>query len=226
MQKRFCLLFAPLALLLTAFAAHAQLGSDGAILGVVTDPSGAVVAGATVTATNAGTGLRRSATSNDAGIFEVLALPNGTYSVSVTMNGFKTWSTTGAELRIGERKRLAPVLEVGQVSEQVAVEAQVELIQTDKASVGGTVEQRQMVGLPLNGRNPIGLVRLVPGMRFVSDRSGRARHYGAGHGQPRRRHRVPGGRSQRQCRHGRAGHHHPQRRHDFRIQCRDGEFFG
>lgn len=172
MQQRFRLLFPPLAFLLAALLAHGQLGSDGAILGVITDPSGAVIAGAVVTVTNTGTGLTRSATSNDAGIFEVLALPNGTYSVSVMMNGFKTWNTTGAELRIGERKRLAPVLEVGQVSEQVSVEAQVELIQTDKASVGGTVEQRQMVGLPLNGRNPIGLVRLVPGMRFVSDRSG------------------------------------------------------
>ncbi|MFN7926021.1 MAG: carboxypeptidase regulatory-like domain-containing protein [Bryobacteraceae bacterium] len=161
-----------IAALLAVFAASAQVGSDGAILGVVTDPSGSVVVGATVTVTNTGTGLRKTVQTNDAGIFEIPSLPIGAYSVTVTIAGFKSWNLAQTELRVGERKRLAPTLEVGQVSEQVAVEAQVELIQTDKVSVGATIEQKQMTALPLNGRNPISLVRLVPGMRFVSDRSG------------------------------------------------------
>lgn len=74
---------------------------------------------------------------------------------------------TRAELTVGERKRLSPVLQVGDVSEQVSVEASVELIQTDKSSVAGVVEQKQIRDLPLNGRNPVQLVSLVPGMRFL-----------------------------------------------------------
>ena len=161
-----------IATLLAVFTASAQIGSDGAILGVVSDPSGSVVVGASVTVTNTGTGLKKNVMTNEAGIFEIPSLPIGTYSVTVSIAGFKSWNLAQTELRVGERKRLAPTLEVGQVTEQVAVVGTVELIQTDKVSVGATIEQKQMVALPLNGRNPIALVRLVPGMRFVSDRSG------------------------------------------------------
>jgi hypothetical protein len=159
-------------LLLGACAALAQIGSDGAILGVVTDPSGSVVVGATVTVSNKGTGLKKSVVTNEAGIFEIPSLPLGAYTVTVSMAGFKTLNINQSALGVGERRRLAPVLEVGQVSEQISVESTAELIQTDKVSVGGTVEQKQIVALPLNGRNPVGLVRLVPGMRFISDKSG------------------------------------------------------
>ena len=159
-------------LLMGALSALAQIGSDGAILGVVTDPSGSVIVGATVTVSNKGTGLKKTVVTNEAGIFEIPSLPIGAYTVTVSMTGFKSLNISQPELRVGERRRLAPVLEVGQVSEQISVEGQVELIQTDKVSVGATIGQKQMVALPLNGRNPISLVRLVPGMRFVADKSG------------------------------------------------------
>ncbi len=158
--------------LVAALALFAQLGSDGAILGVVNDATGSVIVGANVTVTNLGNGLRKSVTTNEAGIFEILALPNGSYTVTVTMTGFKTWTVKQVDVGVGERRRISPALEVGEVTEQVSVQDTVELIQTDKASVGATVEQKQIVGLPLNGRNPIQLVLLVPGMRFVSNRSG------------------------------------------------------
>jgi hypothetical protein len=72
-------------LLLVGCAALAQIGSDGAILGVVTDPSGSVVVGATVTVSNKGTGLKKSVVTNEAGIFEIPSLPIGAYTVTVSM---------------------------------------------------------------------------------------------------------------------------------------------
>ena len=145
----------------------AQLGSEGAILGVVTDATGAVVAGAVVTVTNLDTGLTRTATSDSAGNFEILALPIGPYSVTVSTKGFKTWKLERTQLTVGERSRLSPSLQVGDVTEQVSVEATAELIQTEKASVEGVVQTRQITMLPLNGRNPVQLVSLLPGMRYL-----------------------------------------------------------
>ncbi|PYV38614.1 MAG: hypothetical protein DMG06_25265, partial [Acidobacteria bacterium] len=158
-----------LVVLLLSFgsALQAQVGTEGAILGVVRDSSGAVVAGAEVTVTNLDTGLKKTAVSDSAGNFEILALPRGPYSVTSSFTGFKTWSIERTELTVGERKRLSPELEVGEVSQKVTVEAQAELVQTEKGSVESIVEQKQIVDLPLNGRNPVELVRLIPGMRYL-----------------------------------------------------------
>jgi len=96
-----------LALLLWLQAARlglqAQVGTEGAILGVVTDTTGAVVAGTEVTVTNLDTGLKKTMVTDAGGNFEVLALPRGPYSVSVSLPGFKTWAVTRTELTVGER---------------------------------------------------------------------------------------------------------------------------
>jgi Carboxypeptidase regulatory-like domain/TonB dependent receptor len=152
--------------LLLTNSALPQAGTEGGILGVVLDSSGAVVAGADVTVTNLDTNLKKQAVSDAAGNFEILALPRGPYSVTATFAGFKTWILQRTELTIGERKRITPVLQVGEVSDLVTVDARAELLQTEKGSLETIVEQKQIVELPLNGRNPVELVRLVPGMRF------------------------------------------------------------
>ncbi len=145
----------------------AQLGTQGSILGVATDTTGAVIPGAEVVITNVETGQSLTTTTNEVGIFEVLGLNRGIYNVSVTLEGFKTWTIESAELIVGQRLRVSPALEVGDVTEQITVEsAGVELIQTEKSSVTGTVEARQITDLPINGRNPAELVNLVPGMRY------------------------------------------------------------
>ena len=145
----------------------AQLGTQGSILGVATDTTGAVIPGAEVVVTNVETGQSLTTTTNEVGIFEVLGLNRGIYDVSVTLEGFKTWTMERAELIVGQRLRVSPALEVGDVTEQITVEsAGVELIQTEKSSVTGTVEARQITDLPINGRNPAELVNLVPGMRY------------------------------------------------------------
>lgn len=109
------LLFA--ALFLSAGSLPAQLGTQGSILGVVTDTTGAVVPGAEVVITNVETGQSVTTGSNEVGIFEVFALNRGFYDITVTLDGFKTWSMERAELTLGERLRITPALEVGDAIE-------------------------------------------------------------------------------------------------------------
>src|SRR5512140_1159838 len=92
-----------LLLIFSAVGLQAQVGTEGSILGVVQDASGAVVAGAEVTVTNLDTGLTKTAISSSAGDFEILALPRGPYSVTVSLKGFKTWSLSRTELTLGQR---------------------------------------------------------------------------------------------------------------------------
>lgn len=146
--------------------ALAQTGVDGAILGVVTDANGGLVVGATVTITNLGTGIQKVQNSREDGSFEISALPEGNYSASVSSPGFKTWTLERADLTIGERKRISPVLQVGNVNEKITVEGTADLVQTERADTGGIVEAKTIQELPLNGRDVIELTELVPGVRY------------------------------------------------------------
>lgn len=147
-------------------ACMAQIGIDGTILGVISDSAGGVVSGATVTVMNLDTGIKKSEMSHADGSFEISPLPAGRYSVSVAMSGFKTWLVENADLTIAERKRLSPVLEVGQVNEKVSVESTADLIQTESAAAGGVVESKTILELPLNGRDAVEVAELVPGIRY------------------------------------------------------------
>ena len=148
-------------------AGAAQVGTDGSILGTVRDSSGAVIPGADVTIKNLETGLTKIAVTDQDGYFEVLALPRGSYSAAVALASFKTWRQQPIELTVGELKRIEPVLAVGDMSQEVTVEGGAELVQTEKASIEGAIEQRQIRDLPVIGRNPIAFVNLVPGMKFA-----------------------------------------------------------
>ena len=105
------------ALLLIAAGALclAQTGTEGSILGIVHDSSGAVLPGASVTIMNTETGLAKTASTDDNGYFQVLALPRGIYSVAVSMAHFATWQITNMQLTAGEQKRVQPALSVGDV---------------------------------------------------------------------------------------------------------------
>jgi hypothetical protein len=144
-----------------------QVGTQGSIFGTVVDASRAAVPGASVTVTNLETGLEQNATADDAGHFEILALPIGPYAVTVAMPGFKTWRIERLVLTVGERSRLSPVLEVGDVTERVSVVGGAPLLQTERSSVQTVVQLEQIRELPLSTRNPVVLVNLVPGMRFT-----------------------------------------------------------
>jgi hypothetical protein len=149
-----------------------QGGTEGAFFGTVTDASGSAVPAAEVVATHLGTGFVKQAEADGQGNFSLFALPIGKYSVSVKAKGFKTWKLTEAELTVGDRSRLAPVLEVGEVTESVSVVANAELLQTEKSSAETVIQMQQIRELPLDTRNPLALVSLVPGMRWDGTQSG------------------------------------------------------
>ena len=169
MRIRTAALFCGLAI---AVLCRAQLGTEGSILGIVHDASGAIVVGASVTVTNTDTGLNYSVSTDENGYFQVLALPRGAYSVQVSSTGFSTWQIVGATLTAGEHKRLQPVLTVGETRQQVTVQDGIELMQTERASVEMAIEQKQIRDLPLNGRAAVQMVGLTPGMRYLGVPSG------------------------------------------------------
>ena len=142
--------------------ANAQLTSAD-ILGTVTDATGAVISGAAVTLVNDGTHEQRTATSNGSGDYQFTLLPVGHYTITVKIAGFKTSTTPNLSVEAGDRARSDVKLETGGESETVTVEAQTPLLQADSATVSSTVTAQQVQDLPLNGRNFVQLVQLVPG---------------------------------------------------------------
>lgn len=152
------------ALMLLAAASgtlHAQ--AVGVIRGTVSDVSGAVVPGATVTATDTGTALTRTAATNQDGIFVFPDMPIGVYTIDISKPGFKTEKRENTTLLTGQTLALDIALTVGSAAQSVTVTSGTQLIQVDTSSVQTSVDQKQMQNLPLNERNPLQLTALTPG---------------------------------------------------------------
>jgi hypothetical protein len=145
-------------------AAFAQ-SDNASISGIVKDPSGAVVTGASVTVTNEGIGFERKTTTNESGFYTVPNIQPGFYTVVVEAAGFKKAESTRNRLEAAIPRQVNIDLAVGQVSESVTVEASAAQLNTESAAVGKTVEQTQIQNLALNGRNPLFLAMLKPGVR-------------------------------------------------------------
>lgn len=143
--------------------AHAQMDT-GTILGNVRDSSGGVLANATVTLRNEGTGVTQTAVTSDGGQYTFTPLRIGTYSVEAQTAGFQTQKKTGVVLNIQQQAVVDFSLSPGQVNSTVEVSAAVAALQSENASVGQVVQARQINNLPLNGRNYTFLARLVPGV--------------------------------------------------------------
>ena len=158
-------------LFLTALTTFAQTDSTQ-ILGLLTDPSGAVIAGATVTAKRVATGDVRSTTSNESGNYIFPLLSIGEYELTVTAAGFKSEVRTGIVLQLQQKARLDFMLQVGQQVERVEVAASAPLLRTEDATLGSVVENKRIVELPLNGRNFAQLATLMPGVNFGASRMG------------------------------------------------------
>src|SRR5437667_7524406 len=144
-------------------AAIAQTGSSN-ITGSVRDVNGAVVPGATVTAKNEATGVTSTQTTTDSGLYAFSSLPVGKYTMPVEKQGFKTLQKTNSVLEVGIPLTVDVALEVGLVSETVTVQGGLEQLQTANATIGNVVEQKAIEQLPLNGRNPMSLLLLEPGV--------------------------------------------------------------
>ena len=156
----------PLALLailvLATSAAFGQVTSAD-ILGTVTDATGAVVPNATVTLVNLGTNEKRTENTNGSGDYTFSLLPVGHYSVSVKAAGFQASITKDLAVEAGDRARNDVHLSLGSESQTIEVTASTPLLQADSATVSSTVTARAVQDLPLNGRNFVQLVALVPG---------------------------------------------------------------
>jgi Carboxypeptidase regulatory-like domain len=132
------------------------------VVGTVSDSTGALLPGVTVTARNEATGNVETALTDAGGNFQILRLPPGRYRLTTELQGFKTVDSD-VTLAIGDRYRLGLKLEVGTVEEHLTVVAQTPLLQTETASVAVLVDERAMQDLPLNGRNFVRLAQIAPG---------------------------------------------------------------
>jgi hypothetical protein len=142
--------------------ANAQT-TTSTIEGVVKDQNGAVIVGATVKATATTLGIDRTVTTNGEGFYRLAALPAGTYTITVSQTGFAT-SSSNIELTLNRTETFDVQLQVGSGREEVTVTTELQLLETDSPATGLTVTPRQILDLPVNGRNYLDLLQLVPGV--------------------------------------------------------------
>ncbi len=136
--------------------------TTGRILGIVTDPSGAVVAGANVTVTDVQRGAKRTLVTDASGQYVVPNLPPGLYTVRVEATGFKAAERPNIQLEVAKDVSVDVALETGAITQTVTVTEQVPLLDTTTSTLGGTLSNEQINDLPLNGRNYENLLQLRP----------------------------------------------------------------
>lgn len=137
----------------------------GSILGVVTDPTGAAVRGATVHVTQLETNQTTQVASNEGGLFEALYLRPGAYRVKVDAPGFRSAVREGLTLRVEDRLRLDFAMALGEASAVVTVTGEAPLVDSENASLGQVISVRTVEGLPIRGRNIFDLVGLAGGVQ-------------------------------------------------------------
>lgn len=138
--------------------------SDGTVSGYVTDPSGSPVANAKVALTNSGTQVAVATQTNSTGFYTFQFVIPGTYQVTVEAAGFQKETHPDVHVQVAQSVRQDFALQVGTVQQELTVTGGAEMIQTDNASIGTVISQRAINELPLNGRNPLALVALTPGV--------------------------------------------------------------
>ena len=145
--------------------AWAQLASQTALVGTVTDSSGGVLPGATVVAVNQGTNETYEATTNTQGQYNLQFVRPGTYTVTVTMSGFQTFRATGVAVTTNQVVRTNAVLQVGGLNEEVLVEARAAVLATDNSTVSDRLNEQQITELPSRGRNVWQMAEITPGVQ-------------------------------------------------------------
>jgi hypothetical protein len=179
MLKRRAMVVCFAVLLTTTADAFAQ--ATGEITGTITDSSRSVVPGATVTVTNESTGTLRHAISNEAGVYAAPALPPGSYTVVVELQGFQTITRRNLVLQVQQVARADFELDASTVSESVDVVGGPALLATEDTTVGQVIDNKRIVELPLNGRSYLQLTALTPGVNINSSPSGGATSFQGGH---------------------------------------------
>ena len=154
-----CLLVGFVAVALAGASAWAQ--NSAQISGSVKDTSGAVLPGVEITVTQTATGGKRSVVTNETGNYVLATLPLGPYMLEATLPGFKSYVQTGIVLQVDDSPIVNVVLQIGQVSEQIEVQANAALVETQRTAIGQVVTNQQIAELPLNGRDPHELIFLA-----------------------------------------------------------------
>jgi len=157
------LLGATLGALLICLPLFSQ-GSYGRILGAVTDQTGGVIAGATVTVLDVDRGISRTLTTDDAGEYNAPNLQPGKYTVRAEAKGFKTVERQNVILEVGKEPRVDLSLQPGEQTQTVTVTESIPLVETTNATMGGTLNNADIADLPLNGRDYQNLLGLRPGV--------------------------------------------------------------
>ncbi len=152
--------------LMVSVSARAQSqAANGAIEGTISDSSGGVLPGVTITVTNTGTGVERSAVTNEKGLFRVPLLPIGTYRVVVELPGFKRFEQTDVPVSVGEVAVVNATLTVGAVSETVTVSgSDLAALEPSRIDIGHTMSDVEVHNLPLVARNPYNFGLVQPGV--------------------------------------------------------------
>jgi len=163
--RSWCKVLASLVVVLALCGTLIAQSDLSTVTGIVKDPSGSAVPNAKVTVRNEATGVERQVTTTDSGTFSATNLPSGFYTVTVETAGFKKFRTTANKLDASVPLAVDVTLEVGAVSDTVNVVANAQRIQTESATVGAVVEEAQVKNMMLNGRNPVLLAALKPGVR-------------------------------------------------------------
>lgn len=153
-------------LLLLYFASNSVNAQNarGTILGHIQDPSGAPIPNAKVTAANVGTGISNTFSTTSTGDFVFVNLIPGTYSVKVEANGFKGAASAGLILQVDQTLRQDFTLQVGELTQQVTVSAASQMVQTDNATIGQVITERQIHALPLSGQDFTNLITVNAGV--------------------------------------------------------------
>ena len=154
-----------LALLMAVALGASAFGQSatGRLVGTISGPDG-VIPNATIVLTDNQTKQERTFTANDEGVFTVPSLNVGTYTVKITAQGFKTFTANDVKINVGQEYSLTPVLEVGGVEESVTVTAGTDIVNSTNAEISNTITETQLLGLPINGRDPSALIQLQPGV--------------------------------------------------------------
>ena len=153
--------------------AFGQTSIGGATLnGTVTDPSGAAIAGAKVTATNSSTGLTRTTATTEAGLYDFPNLPVGTYDLTIEKQGFSSVKRTGVMLEVGAVATIDTPLQIGTTQETVSVTAETPVVETTRSQTSTVITSQAVADLPINGRNFLDFTVLTPGVARDPTRTG------------------------------------------------------
>jgi len=163
--RRFHLvLLLPAVLLALVLTPHLCAQTTTNVTGVVNDPTGARIPGATVQVEGKETGITRSAITDDRGVYNVAALPAGSYRITVARQGFATEVVSDLTLSLDRTVSLDVTLKIGSTTEKIEVSGDMPLIDTTTPATGLTITPEQIRNLPLSGRNYLDLLQIVPGV--------------------------------------------------------------